>query len=99
MFPGGAPPRRLRRRGGLWCGRRLCRLLAKAGTGRTRSRCLFWERVSMGKKVTVVGAGFYGSTTAQRLAEYDVFETVMLTDIIEGRPAGIALDLNQSRPI
>ncbi len=53
----------------------------------------------MGKKVTVVGAGFYGSTTAQRLAEYDVFETVVLTDIIEGRPAGLALDLNQSRPI
>jgi malate dehydrogenase len=53
----------------------------------------------MGKKVTVVGAGFYGSTTAQRLAEYDVFETVVLTDIIEGKPAGIALDLNQSRPI
>jgi malate dehydrogenase len=54
---------------------------------------------SMGKKVTVVGAGFYGSTTAQRLAEYDVFETVVLTDIIEGRPAGLALDLNQSRPV
>src|SRR5258708_18163707 len=53
----------------------------------------------MGKKVTVVGAGFYGSTTAQRLAEYDVFETVVLTDIIEGKPAGLALDLNQSRPI
>jgi len=53
----------------------------------------------MGKKVTVVGAGFYGSTTAQRLAEYDVFETVVLTDIIEGRPAGLALDLNQSRPV
>ncbi len=53
----------------------------------------------MGKKVTVVGAGFYGSTTAQRLAEYDVFDTVVLTDIIEGKPAGIALDLNQSRPI
>src|SRR3982751_318767 len=50
-------------------------------------------------KVTVVGAGFYGSTTAQRLAEYDVFETVVLTDIIEGRPQGLALDLNQSRPI
>src|SRR5262249_4805672 len=50
-------------------------------------------------KVTVVGAGFYGSTTAQRLAEYDVFETVVLTDIIEGRPEGLALDLNQSRPI
>jgi malate dehydrogenase len=53
----------------------------------------------MGKKVTVVGAGFYGSTTAQRLAEYDIFETVVLTDIIDGRPAGLALDLNQSRPI
>src|SRR2546429_1524139 len=53
----------------------------------------------MGKKVTVVGAGFYGSTTAQRLAEYDVFETVVLTDIVEGRPAGLALGLNQSRPI
>src|SRR5687768_1793433 len=53
----------------------------------------------MGKKVTVVGAGFYGSTTAQRLAEYDVFETVVLTDIIEGKPEGLALDLNQSRSI
>ncbi|MGW4946666.1 malate dehydrogenase [Actinoplanes sp. NPDC004185] len=53
----------------------------------------------MGKKVTVVGAGFYGSTTAQRLAEYDIFDTVVLTDILEGKPAGLALDLNQSRPI
>jgi malate dehydrogenase len=50
-------------------------------------------------KVTVVGAGFYGSTTAQRLAEYDIFETVVLTDIIEGKPEGLALDLNQSRPV
>jgi malate dehydrogenase len=50
-------------------------------------------------KVTVVGAGFYGSTTAQRLAEYDVFDTVVLTDIVEGKPEGLALDMNQSRPI
>ena len=50
-------------------------------------------------KVTVVGAGFYGSTTAQRLAEYDVFETVVLTDIVDGKPEGLALDLNQSRSI
>jgi malate dehydrogenase len=50
-------------------------------------------------KVTVVGAGFYGSTTAQRLAEYDIFETVVLTDIIDGRPEGLALDMNQSRPV
>ncbi|MBX6371788.1 MAG: malate dehydrogenase [Acidothermus sp.] len=47
----------------------------------------------------MIGAGFYGSTTAQRLAEYDIFETVVLTDIIEGRPEGLALDINQSRPI
>jgi len=53
----------------------------------------------MGKKVTVVGAGFYGSTTAQRLAEFDVFETVVLTDIVDGKPEGLALDMNQSRPI
>ncbi len=50
-------------------------------------------------KVAVVGAGFYGSTTAQRLAEYDIFSTVVLTDIVEGRPEGLALDMNQSRPI
>ena len=50
-------------------------------------------------KVTVVGAGFYGSTTAQRLAEYDLFDTVVLTDIIEGKPEGLALDMNQSRSV
>ena len=50
-------------------------------------------------KVTVVGAGFYGSTTAQRLAEYDIFDEVVLTNIVEGKPEGLALDMNQSRPI
>ena len=50
-------------------------------------------------KVAVVGAGFYGSTTAQRLAEYDIFDEVVLTDIIEGKPEGLALDMNQSRPV
>jgi malate dehydrogenase len=50
-------------------------------------------------KVSVVGAGFYGSTTAQRMAEYDIFDTVALVDIIEGKPQGIALDINQSRPV
>jgi malate dehydrogenase len=48
-------------------------------------------------KVSVIGAGFYGSTTAMRLAEYDIFETVVLTDVVEGKPEGLALDLNQSR--
>ncbi|MFY9652591.1 malate dehydrogenase [Trebonia sp.] len=52
-----------------------------------------------GGKVAVIGAGFYGSTTAQRLAEYDIFDEVVLTDIIEGKPEGLALDMNQSRPV
>src|SRR5271154_2135777 len=50
-------------------------------------------------KVTVVGAGFYGSTTAQRLAEDDIFDEVVLTDIVQGKPEGLALDMNQSRPV
>jgi malate dehydrogenase len=50
-------------------------------------------------KVAVIGAGFYGSTTAQRLAEYDIFDEVVLTDIIEGKPEGLALDMNQARPV
>lgn len=50
-------------------------------------------------KVTVVGAGFYGSTLAQRLAEAGYVDEVVLTDVIEGRPQGLALDLMQSRPL
>ncbi len=50
-------------------------------------------------KLTVIGAGFYGSTTAMRAAEYDVFETVVLTDIVDGKAEGLALDLNQARAI
>ncbi len=53
----------------------------------------------MGSKVSVVGAGFYGSTTALRLAQYNIFDTVVLTDIVEGKSEGLALDMNQSRPI
>jgi malate dehydrogenase len=48
-------------------------------------------------KVAVIGAGFYGSTTAMRLAEYDIFETVVLTDVLDGKAEGLALDMNQSR--
>ena len=50
-------------------------------------------------KVTVVGAGKYGSTTVQRLAEWDVVDEVVMTDIVEGLPQGLALDMNQSRPV
>lgn len=50
-------------------------------------------------KVTVVGAGKYGSTTVQRIAESDIVDDVVMTDIVEGLPQGLALDMNQSRPV
>jgi malate dehydrogenase len=50
-------------------------------------------------RVTVVGAGKYGSTTVQRLAEKGICDEVVMTDIVEGLPQGLALDMNQSRPI
>jgi malate dehydrogenase len=50
-------------------------------------------------KVTVVGAGKYGSTTAQRLAERDVASEIVITDIVEGLPQGLSLDMMQSAPI
>ncbi|HVL33910.1 MAG TPA: malate dehydrogenase, partial [Actinomycetota bacterium] len=50
-------------------------------------------------KVTVVGAGKYGSTTVQRIAEAGFADEVVMTDIVEGLPQGLALDMMQSRPI
>jgi malate dehydrogenase len=50
-------------------------------------------------KVTIVGSGFYGSTTAQRVAEADIVDEVVMVDIIEDKPQGLALDMMQSRPI
>ena len=49
------------------------------------------------KKVTVVCAGKYGSMTALRVAEYNLASEVVMTDIVEGLPQGLALDINQSR--
>lgn len=51
------------------------------------------------RKVTVVGAGKYGSTTVQRLAEADIVDVVAMTDIVEGLPQGLALDMNQARSV
>jgi malate dehydrogenase len=47
-------------------------------------------------KVTVVGAGNVGSNTARRIAEKDLAEEVVMIDIVEGLPQGLALDINQS---
>ena len=52
----------------------------------------------MDKKVTVVGAGNVGATAAQRLAEKQLCD-VVLVDIIEGVPQGKALDLKEAAAI
>ncbi len=52
----------------------------------------------MRKKIKVVGAGNVGATCAQRLAERD-YADVVLVDIVDGLPQGKALDINQSGPI
>lgn len=52
----------------------------------------------MVKKVTVVGAGNVGATAAQRLAEKELCD-VVLVDIIEGVPQGKALDLAEAAPV
>ncbi len=52
----------------------------------------------MRQKVTVVGAGNVGATAAQRLAEKELCD-VVLVDIIEGVPQGKALDLTEAAPI
>jgi len=52
-----------------------------------------------GTKVTVVGAGNVGSNTARRIAEKDLAEEVVMIDIVEGLPQGLALDINQSAPV
>lgn len=49
-------------------------------------------------KVTVVGAGNVGSNTARRIAERDLADEVVMIDIVEGLPQGLALDINQSSP-
>ena len=52
----------------------------------------------MDKKVTVIGSGHVGATTAQRLAEKELAD-VVLVDIVEGVPQGKALDLVEAAPI
>lgn len=52
----------------------------------------------MNRKVTVIGAGNVGATAAQRLAEKELAD-VVLVDVIEGTPQGKALDLMEAAPI
>lgn len=50
-------------------------------------------------KVTVVGSGFVGATTAMRVAQKGLADEVVMADIVESLPQGLALDMNQSSPI
>ena len=52
----------------------------------------------MKKKATVIGSGNVGATAAMRLAEKELAD-VVLVDILEGVPAGKALDLAEAAPI
>jgi malate dehydrogenase len=52
----------------------------------------------MEKKVTVIGAGNVGATAAQRLAEKELCDVVLI-DIVDGIPQGKALDLAEAAPI
>ena len=52
----------------------------------------------MKRKVSVIGAGFVGTMTAQRIVEKNLADVALL-DIVEGLPQGKALDIMQSAPI
>lgn len=51
------------------------------------------------KKITIVGAGRVGESTAQFIAEQDLCKELMLIDIREGVPQGVALDIQETAPL
>jgi malate dehydrogenase len=51
------------------------------------------------RKITVVGAGYVGMSVAQRCMQRELASEIVLTDVLEGRAQGIALDLNQAAAI
>jgi len=50
-------------------------------------------------KITVIGAGNVGATTAQRLVDKQLANEVVLVDVIEGLPQGKALDMLEATPV
>ena len=50
-------------------------------------------------KITVIGAGNVGATTAQRLVDRQLANEVVLVDVLEGIPQGKALDMYESTPV
>ena len=52
----------------------------------------------MDNKISIIGAGMTGSTTAHWLAEQEIAD-IVLVDILEGIPQGKALDLQEALPV
>jgi malate dehydrogenase len=50
-------------------------------------------------RVTIVGSGFVGATTAMRVVQKGLADEVVLIDIIDGLPQGLSLDMKESAPI
>ena len=50
-------------------------------------------------RVTIVGSGFVGATAAMRIAQRGLADEVVMIDIVEGLPQGLALDMRESAPI
>ncbi len=50
-------------------------------------------------RVTVVGSGFVGATAAMRIVQKGLADEVVVIDIVEGLPQGLALDMRESAPI
>jgi malate dehydrogenase len=50
-------------------------------------------------RVTVVGSGFVGATTAMRVVQKGLADEVVMIDIVEGLPQGLALDIRESAPV
>ena len=50
-------------------------------------------------RVTVVGSGFVGATTAMRVVQKGLADDVVMVDVVEGLPQGVALDIRESSPV
>jgi malate dehydrogenase len=50
-------------------------------------------------KITVIGAGHVGATTAQRIIDKQLANEVVIVDVIEGLPQGVGLDMYESTPV
>lgn len=99
---GTAPPPRAARMpasqatGGPVSGQAISGALYRRGAPTSRSRTDTDGRIGSGSRVMVVGAGHVGMITAARLADADVFDEIVLVDVVEGLAAGIALDLTHT---